>query len=106
MGKGYIDDIFGLRRGTILVVFVLVFGSGLLFGYVRAWNYSFKGVITKVSYDEPKHIPTITINGINYNLIYDSWNNYNDTLAVGDSAIKQKGTTVFILTKKKYFHTK
>ena len=87
--------------------FCFNFGSRSLFLYIRASNYSFNGVIENVSYEYPKHIPTMTIKGIDYNLFYLNWSNNTEDIAVGDSAIKRKGTTSFILIKKKnIFHSK
>ena len=80
MGKRWLDDVFGLPRGTILIAFVLIVGSLWLFGYIRALNYSFDGVIENVSYDYPKHIPTITISGIDYNLNYLNWSNNTEDI--------------------------
>jgi hypothetical protein len=70
-------------------------------GHEKALNLTFNGTIEKVRYDEPKHSPYITIKGVEYELGYSHWINYKDTLAIGDIAIKKKGTTDFILIKRK-----
>jgi|GEM_PF-3432045 len=65
----------------------------------RTKNYSFNGVIQKAVYEKPKQIPTITINGIEYNLFYLNYPDY-DTIVAGDIAIKERGTWKFQLIKK------
>lgn len=99
--KVWIDDIFGLPRWTVFIVLVMFCLGGWLFGYIRALNYSFNGVIQKIEYSKLQKTPTITINGKDYDLVDNNWFNYKDTLAVGDSAIKKKGETGFTLIKKK-----
>ena len=64
-------------------------------------NYSFSGKIEKIEYpDSIKHIPTITVHGNKYDLIYCHWDNYCDTPYVGDSVIKIKGELSMSLIKK------
>jgi hypothetical protein len=101
MRKVWLDDIFGLPRWTIFILFVSLVFFGWLYGHVTALNLTFNGVIQKVRYDGLKREPYITIKGVEYELGYSRWLNYNDTLAVGDSAVKRTGTTDFILIKKK-----
>ena len=63
-------------------------------------NLTFSGVIEKAYYEKPKQIPTITIKGIEYNLGYLNYRDY-DTIVAGDMAIKEKGTFEFRLIKHK-----
>lgn len=84
----------------LLVVFFVIMFFLWLRGYIMTLNYSFKGLVEKVQYEEPKHIPTITVHGKEYELIYCRWKNYRDTLSVGDSVIKRKGYIEMVLIKK------
>jgi hypothetical protein len=101
MKKTWIENFWGLPRWTVLIVFTLFVFFGWLYGYETALNLSFNGVIEKVHYDRLKREPYITIKGIEYKLGNSHWINYKDTLAIGDSAVKKKGTTDFILIKLK-----
>ena len=65
----------------------------------EAKNSVFKGVIEKAYYEEPKKIPHITINGIEYDLGSLNYSDY-DTIKAGDSAVKNKGTLRFKLIKR------
>jgi hypothetical protein len=74
---------------------------GWSYGYITALNLTFNGTIEKVRYDGVQRNPYITIKGVEYKLGYSHWITYKDTLAVGDSAVKKKGTTDFTLIKRK-----
>jgi hypothetical protein len=64
-----------------------------LYGYERALNYTFRGVVTKVVYNEPKHYPVITIKNTEYNLLYNNWDNgVKGTIKKGDSVVKLSGS--------------
>lgn len=56
----------------------------------------FKGVVQNVSYDE-KGIPSVSIKGIKYYL--DAGYNFEHAIEQGDSLIKTKGQTRYILVK-------
>lgn len=96
-------DKFFYVRFLGLFSFVL-FGLIITFLAIRtlktAKDYSFNGVIQKAYYEKPKQIPYITIKGIEYDLGSLNYPDY-DTIVVGDSAIKEKGTLTFRLIKKK-----
>jgi len=62
----------------------------------RAANFS--GLIEKIVYEEPKHLPTITVKGNEYDVFDYYWG--PDTLAVGDSVIKKKGSLDLALFKR------
>jgi hypothetical protein len=96
----YLPEDRSLRTVYLIAVFAVIVFFLWLRGYIMTLNYSFNGLIEKVEYDEPKHIPTITVHGENYDLIYCHWNNYRDTLSVGDSVIKIKGEVGMSLIKK------
>lgn len=66
----------------------------------QAKEYSFNGIIEKAYYEKPKQIPHITIKGIQYDLGYFNYTDY-DTIVTGDIAIKQAGTFEFRLIKRK-----
>ncbi len=90
------------RTPIILGAFLLVMLSLWLHGYLIAVNYNFNGTIQKVTYPDIKHIPTITIKGKEYDLIYNTWNEKEiPNLEIGDSCIKKKGTTEFIVIRNK-----
>ena len=101
MSKNYFELYFGLPKGAIFISIVLIVFFLWLYSYERALNYEFDGIIQKVEYSEPKHIPTITIKGIQYDLGYNYWDDGQQRdIEKGDSAIKKKGTTDFTLIKK------
>lgn len=89
-----------LLKVILFIVFILFFFIQWLRGYIMTVNYSFNGFIEKIQYEEPKHLPTITVKGKEYDLIYCHWKNYKDTLAVGDSVIKKKGDMDLSLIKR------
>ncbi|MDB5116122.1 MAG: hypothetical protein JWQ79_1614 [Mucilaginibacter sp.] len=92
---------------AILIVFIL-----WARGYLMTLNYEFSGKVEKIEYpDSLKHIPTITVKGEKYDLIYCDWVNYRDSLSisnayyrdslsVGDSVIKKKGSVTLYFLKK------
>jgi len=91
-------------RAIIFLSILLAGGFLIAFWTMRGpneeKNYSFNGVIEKAYYEKPKEIPHITIKGVEYDLCYLNYLDY-DTIVVGDIAIKKKGTLNFILIKKK-----
>ncbi len=100
--REYFKLIFNNKQTYItFAVFAFAF-FGWLYGHETAINLHFNGVIEKIRYDEPQHKPYITIKGVEYELGYSHWINYKDTLAIGDSAVKKKGTTYFLLIKHKH----
>jgi hypothetical protein len=102
MSKSYRDNAFRVRKVAFGVVIISILLFLVSFGYCRALYYSFDGVIEKVTYDEPKHIPTITVKGIDYNLIYNSLNKGQKAdIEKGDTAKKTQGSLNFILIKKR-----
>ncbi len=63
----------------------------------KSLDMAFSGVVEKVYYEKPKHIPYITVKGREYGL---SGLNY-DTIIVGDSAIKKRGSSDVQLIRRK-----
>jgi len=88
-----------LRGGIIISIAGLFIGLWAMKTLYDEKNISFNGVIEKVYYEVPKKIPYITIKGVEY-----CWggNNYpdNDTIRVGDSAVKIKGSFEFKLIRQ------
>jgi len=97
----WIDDFFERRKGTILIVFVLFVVGSALCGYLTAYFMRFNGIVEKLEIKYPKHQEFFTINGKRYEYWDISPVNANDTLAVGDSAVKKAGTTKFIIYKRR-----
>lgn len=91
------------RDGIILITFLGIAFSLWFFGYIRALNYTFNGIVQSVSYSTPQHTPTIKVNDKEYNLVCNTWNeNEIPNIEIGDSAVKKKGTTRFIIIRHKY----
>lgn len=87
-----------------LMISVPVYSLFIIFYAVKIYNSrgqslanSFSGVIEKVRYEEPKHLPHITVSGKEYD-VFD-YHLGQDTLAVGDSVMKKKGALDLIVIK-------
>jgi len=72
----------------------------ILWFKIKTYELSVNGTIQKIRYEEPKHIAYPIIRGKEYDLFYSSSVN-GDTLSVGDSIIKKKGSMYYRLIKKK-----
>jgi hypothetical protein len=87
-----------LRTVYLIAVFAVVVFFLWLRGYIMTLNYNFSGKIQKIEYpDSLKHIPTITVRGKQYDLIYC---HYRVEPAVGDSVVKKKGEMDLLIIKK------
>jgi hypothetical protein len=96
--KRWFETFFGIPT---LAAFV---GLGVLtisYGYISALNMSFNGVVQRIEYRFPGNSKHFTVNGKSYEYWDIQPSNTKDTLAVGDSVIKEKGSTGFILIKAK-----
>lgn len=82
-----------------IALFGLYIFIAVVVGKIETYNLSFKGTIQKVIYYEPKHEAHPIINGKEIDLIYSSCESM-DTLAVGDSLVKEKGDMHYRLFKK------
>ena len=67
-------------------------------GTYQESNLSVNGVVQKVSYDQNKGTPTITVNNINYKLYGHI--DFKYKIEIGDMISKKKGTVIYQLTKK------
>ena len=86
------------RRRLYAVVIIASLFFSWLYSYEMALNYSFNGVVEKVRYDV-QGTPTVTIRGIEYNLVYNKWGNNSDTIEPGDSMRKRRGDIYIKLIK-------
>ncbi|ETZ23085.1 hypothetical protein [Pedobacter sp. V48] len=97
MDRKKIDNVT-LRIGVpVFSFFIIFFAFKIYNNRSLSLSNSFSGVIDKVRYEEPKHLPYITIAGKEYDVFHYYWG--QDTLAVGDSVMKKKGTLDLILFK-------
>jgi hypothetical protein len=87
-----------LITGAIILCFLALKGAK------RAKAYEFNGIIDKVYYEKPKNLPHIIIKGVDYDLFYLNYNDF-DTISAGDSAIKLKGDMFFYLIKRSKSHS-
>lgn len=83
----------------IFIVCAVVFFA--FYGHLKEMNYQFYGVVKKVTYRPFKPAPTITVNNKQFELVYVRWDNYKDSIEVGDTVEKYPGTEKLLLFKKK-----
>ena len=62
-------------------------------------DYEFSGILQRIDFDE-KGVPKVVINGKKYYSL-STTRSFNNQMAVGDSLIKRKGSTTYILIKRK-----
>ncbi|RYU86227.1 hypothetical protein EWM62_18650 [Mucilaginibacter terrigena] len=98
--RGQLNDKYSQAPNLLLFIVCggILMASWAAYCLNRSKNESFNGIIQKAVYEKPKQIPTITIKGIDYNLGYLNYTDY-DTIVAGDIAIKEKGTFEFRLIK-------
>jgi len=85
---------------AVLTVAAIVLASKVARDLNEAKNYSFSGVIEKAYSEEPKKIPHIIVNGIDYDLGSLTYSDF-DSIKAGDSAKKKKGTFELKFIKRK-----
>lgn len=83
---------------VIPLIIVIVVGLTLRGHWIEI-NYEFNGLVQKITFDEPKHTPTIIVNGKSYTFVYNN-RFLLDSVSVGDSVIKVKGENEMHLFKK------
>lgn len=92
------------RRNIIAILVVLFIFIRWFIAKKTALNYSFNGVVQKVEYSKFKDIPTITVNGTEYDLMYNTWGTNGDKaerFRTGDTVIKKSGDLYIIIKHKK-----
>ena len=87
--------------GLIILVLSIVAFKGFYYDYVQT-NYQFNGIVQKVTYKSFVYHPAITVNNHQYDLEYIRWFDDADSLQVGDSVIKNRGTIMMLVNRKNH----
>jgi len=88
-----------LGYSVVAILFIYVL-SGFYIAHVNI-SSQFNGVVQKVSKKPFSSSQTITVNNKDYDLEYIRWYDDAAIVAVGDSVVKEKGTQMMSLFKKK-----
>ena len=89
-----------IKPYVIALIFIIIIGL-VVRGHLVEKNYEFNGLIQKITYEEPKHTPTIKVNGEYYTFVYNN-RTLLDSVKVGDRVVKLEGENeIQVFSKKK-----
>jgi hypothetical protein len=91
-----------MRYPKLTLAIFLVIGLIVYFlirvDYNLKLAYNFNGVVTRVVYNRNNY-PIVTVNGVDYELSFDSWDCNDNKIDIGDKMIKRKGDMTLLLVK-------
>lgn len=83
-----------------LVALFCIYWSFSAYKIYRAFTYDFNGRIQSINYESGKYLPTIKVNNKQFDLECVRWIGDEDSLVVGDSVVKHKGSQWMTVLKK------